>query len=126
MTPLIYVACGGAIGASARYLLGLTSLRLLGSDFPWGTFFANVIGGVLMGCLMGWLAARTSGSENIRLFAGVGLLGGFTTFSAFSLESWMMIERKAYGLFALYAGASVILSILAVALGLWLMRGASA
>ena len=124
MTSFLTVALGGALGASARHGLSLAMLRFFGAEFPLGTLFANIIGGLLMGVLMGWLVRETPESANsIRLFAGVGILGGFTTLSAFSLESIRMLEAKTYGIFFTYVGASVILSIAAVALGLYLMRG---
>ena len=123
MTSFFTVALGGAIGASARHGLGVAMLRFFGPGFPLGTFLANIIGGLLMGLLMGWLMRETpEGSDSIRLFAGVGVLGGFTTFSAFSLEAMRMLESKSYGIFFGYVGASVVLSIAAVALGLFIMR----
>lgn len=124
MTSFLTVALGGAIGASARHGLSLAMLRFFGPGFPIGTLLANVIGGLLMGVLMGWLVREMpTESNSIRLFAGVGVLGGFTTFSAFSLDALRMLETKSYGLFFGYVGASVILSIAAVALGLFIMRG---
>lgn len=124
MMSFFTVALGGAIGASARHGLGLALLRLSGPSFPAGTLVANIIGGFLMGMLMGWLMkAAPDNANNIRLFAGVGILGGFTTFSAFSLEAMRMLEAKSYGMFSAYVGASVVFSIAAVALGLILMRG---
>ncbi|MEP4051537.1 MAG: CrcB family protein [Litorimonas sp.] len=126
MTSFLTVALGGAIGASARHGLSLGMLRLFGPGFPIGTLLANVVGGLLMGVLMGWLVRDMPTEANsIRLFAGVGVLGGFTTFSAFSLEALRMLETKSYGVFFGYVGASVILSIAAVALGLFIMRGTS-
>jgi len=125
MTSFLTVALGGAIGASARHGLGMITLRIFGPGFPIGTLLANVIGGVLMGLLVGWLVREMPSNANtIRLFAGVGVLGGFTTFSAFSLDAMRMLETKAYSAFIGYVGASVILSIAAVALGLFLMRAA--
>ncbi len=126
MTSFLSVALGGAIGASARHGLGLAILRFFGPGFPVGTLVANVLGGLLMGLLMGWLL-RTApeNANNIRLFAGVGVLGGFTTFSAFSLDAIRLLESKAIGPFLGYVSASVVLSIAAVALGLFLMRGAT-
>jgi len=125
MTSFLTVALGGAIGASARHGLGMITLRIFGPGFPIGTLLANVIGGVLMGLLVGWLVREMPSNANtIRLFAGVGVLGGFTTFSAFSLDAMRMLETKAYSVFIGYVGASVILSIAAVALGLFLMRAA--
>jgi CrcB protein len=126
MMSFLTVALGGAIGASARYGLGLAMTRLFGSGFPIGTLMANVIGGLLMGLLMGWIIRDAPQSaDTLKLFAGVGVLGGFTTFSAFSLEAMRMIEAKTFGLFFGYVSLSVILAIAAVALGLFLMRGAA-
>ena len=126
MTSFLTVALGGAIGASARHGLGLAMLRFFGPGFPIGTLVANVVGGLLMGLLMGWLMrAGPDNANTIRLFAGVGVLGGFTTFSAFSLDAMRMLEVKAMGQFFGYVSASVVLSITAVALGLFLMRSAT-
>lgn len=122
MSGFLYVAMGGALGASARYGLGQILSSKSTSGFPVGTFAANITGGFLMGLLVAWLALKVNGGENLRLFLGVGLLGGFTTFSAFSLETMLMIERKAYGLAGAYISGSVILSVLALMLGLALGR----
>ena len=123
MTSFLTVALGGAIGASARHGLGMVTLRIFGPGFPIGTLLVNIVGGLLMGILMGWLLREMpSNANSIRLFAGVGVLGGFTTFSAFSLDAMRMLETKAHGIFLGYVGTSVILSIAAVALGLFLMR----
>jgi CrcB protein len=125
MPNLLIVMLGGALGAGARHLAGAFALARFGPGFPWGTLTVNLAGGLLMGLLAGWLA-RSGGSEQARLFLAVGLLGGFTTFSAFSLEVFLMIERGQYGPAALYIGASVIGSVLLLLLGLWAMRGAPA
>ena len=117
----ILVALGGGMGAMGRYGLGQFTLRTLGADFPYGTMAANILGGFLMGLLAGWLTTKSDG-ESVRLFLGVGLLGGFTTFSAFSLEAWQMIEQGRYSAFAIYAGGSVVLAILALAVGLFMAR----
>ena len=127
MSGILYVALGGAVGASFRYVLGLFAARTLGPDYPYGTFAANVLGGFLMGILAGWLAFKVSASstaspENMRLFLGVGLLGGFTTFSSFSLEAFRMLESKAYGAFAGYVGGSVVLAIGALIIGMMIAR----
>lgn len=122
MNTVLYVAAGGAIGASLRHLLSAAFLRLGGTGFSYGTFTANVLGSFAMGILVGWLALRVSGGEAARLFLGVGLLGGFTTFSAFSLEAVLMLEKKAYGAFAAYAAGSVVLSLIALIAGLILAR----
>lgn len=122
MTRFLIVAAGGALGAMARYGLG----RLLpAAGWPWPTLIANVAGGLLMGLLAGWLAFRAGAhGETIRLFAAVGVLGGFTTFSAFSLETALMIERREFALAGGYVAASVVLSIAALFLGLMLARRA--
>jgi len=119
------VMIGGAIGAGLRYQLGRGTLRLLGPGYPWGTLAANVIGGLAMGLLAGWLAGRAQGGEEIRLFAAVGVLGGFTTFSAFSLETMLMIERGEWMAGLGYVLLSVIVAIGALALGLAMMRAAA-
>ncbi|WP_371396945.1 CrcB family protein [Fretibacter rubidus] len=126
MNGFIYVAMGGAIGASLRHLLSGAMMRAFGPDKPLGfmsaTFCANVLGGFLMGVLVGWLALRVSGGEGLRLFLGVGLLGGFTTFSAFSLEAVNMFERRDYGPLLAYVSGSVLLSCAALLLGFIVAR----
>lgn len=124
MTRFLLVASGGALGAMARYGLSLLAIRLApGAAWPWGTFAANVAGGFLAGMLVGWLALRSGGgSEALRLFAAVGVLGGFTTFSAFSLETAVLMERREIALAAAYVAASVLLAVGAVFAGLFLAR----
>ena len=121
---LLLVAAGGGLGAMARYGLGLMAGRMApGAAWPWGTFAANVIGGLAMGVLVGWLTVRGGAQqEAIRLFAAVGVLGGFTTFSAFSLEAVMMIERRQLGLAAAYVAGSVVLALFALFVGLMIAR----
>jgi fluoride exporter len=122
MTRFLIVAAGGALGAVARYGVG----RLLpASGWPWATLTVNVVGGLLMGLLAGWLAFRGgANSESLRLFAAIGLLGGFTTFSAFSLETALMIERRQLAMAGGYVAASVALSVLALFIGLMVARRA--
>jgi fluoride exporter len=116
----LVMACGG-IGAVLRYQLGRMLVSSSGG-WPWGTFVANVLGGLLMGVLAAWLLRAGEGAENIRLLLGVGLLGGFTTFSAFSLDMMRMIEGGAVGLALLYALASVTVALLALFAGLTLAK----
>ena len=123
MERLVLVFVGGGAGALARHLTGQLTLRALGPAWPHGTFAVNVVGGLLMGLLAGWLAHR-GGEHQMRwaLLLGVGLLGGFTTFSAFSLETVLMLQKKAFGQAGAYVMASVVLSVAAVWLGLLLSR----
>lgn len=116
------VALGGGLGAVGRFHLGRITLHAFGPDWPWGTLIANISGGFLMGCLAGILAGLSSGGEGWRLFVGVGLLGGFTTFSAFSLETVNMLMRGQWALASGYAIFSVFVSILALLGGLMLAR----
>jgi CrcB protein len=117
------VAAGGATGAVMRYLTGMASLRLLGPGWPWGTLSVNVVGGLAMGLLVTTLALRGGADqERWRVLLGVGVLGGFTTFSAFSLEVALMIERKEWPQAFGYSTLSVVLSVAALFAGLMLAR----
>lgn len=123
MQTLLLVAAGGATGSVLRYLLGVQATRALGPGWPYGTFTANVVGGLLMGVLAGWLALRGGADgEKWRVLLGVGVLGGFTTFSAYSLEVALMIERRAWGEAFAYSLGSVVLSVAALFAGLLLVR----
>ena len=122
MKLVLLAAAGGAIGAAGRYLVGLGAARLLGFAFPWGTLIVNVAGCFAMGVLVELIALRTSASNEVRVFLATGVLGGFTTFSAFSLDFAMLLERREHMAAALYAGSSVLLSILALFAGLGLVR----
>ncbi|MBL8651096.1 MAG: fluoride efflux transporter CrcB [Sphingopyxis sp.] len=121
MNGLFPVMIGGAIGAGARHLVGGAMLVRLGPGFPWWTLSINVIGSLAMGVLISWLA-RSGGTEAARLFFGVGVLGGFTTFSAFSLEFWTLVERGQSAQAFAYVAASVIGAIAACGIGLLAMR----
>ena len=117
MNPLILVMAGGAIGAAMRY--GLSRALPVGADgWPWPTFIANVLGGLAMGVLAAWVLRGDNSAEPLRLFVGVGVLGGFTTFSAFSLEMAQMVERGQIGLSAVYALVSVLVALGALFAGM--------
>jgi fluoride exporter len=122
MRLVLYAAAGGAIGTAARHLVNVGFGRWLGPGFPWSTLFVNVVGGFLMGALIEALALRFDGSLELRTFLATGILGGFTTFSAFSMDAMLLMQRGETATAALYIGASVLLSILALLAGLWLMR----
>ncbi len=118
---ILQVALGGAFGASARYMTGVGVVRLVGFQaMPLGVMVANVVGSFIMGVLVVYLGQR--GLSHLNPFLMTGLLGGYTTFSAFSLESWTLFERGQIGLAALYVALSVGLSLLGLILGVWLMR----
>jgi CrcB protein len=120
------VALGGAIGSVLRYQAGRLITLLLGpaavTAFPWATLTVNVVGSLAMGVLAGFLARYGSGGEHWRLFVGVGLLGGFTTFSSFSLELMMLIERGQPSLAFLYAAISLLAGLTGLYIGLIVMR----
>jgi CrcB protein len=120
--PLLLVAFGGGIGACLRYLVGRWTLVAFGPGLPFGTWSVNILGSFAMGLLAGWLTRADANSNELRLLLGVGVLGGFTTFSAFSLDMFTMIERNEIGLAAAYAVSSVAGSVLALMTGVWLAR----
>ncbi|NGN39845.1 fluoride efflux transporter CrcB [Mesorhizobium sp. CGMCC 1.15528] len=122
MYNLVLVAIGGAIGASLRHLVNLAALRLVGMTFPWGTMAINIAGSFAMGVFVELLARRFGASNEVRLFVATGILGGFTTFSAFSLDFAVLWERGAALPALAYVLVSVIGAILALFLGLWLVR----
>jgi CrcB protein len=121
MFNLLLVVVGGGIGAGIRHLTNMGALRLVGPNYPWGTMAINIVGSFAMGLFIATMARR-GGTNEVRLFVATGILGGFTTFSAFSLDFATLWERgatlPAFG----YALASVIGAIIALFLGLWLAR----
>ena len=121
---LAQVALGGALGAMGRYLTGVAAVRLMGHGFPWGTLAVNIAGSFLMGVLVVVLAKK--GGTHLAPLLVTGVLGGFTTFSTFSLDVLTIYERGQVALAAGYAAASLILSLGAIALALTLTRGALA
>ena len=116
------VFLGAGAGGMLRHAVNTLSLRLAGPGFPWGTLLVNVVGSLLMGLIAGWFAFRGEGSQTWRLFLTTGVLGGFTTFSAFSLDAALLYERGAWGPLAFYVIGSVVISLLALFAGLALFR----
>lgn len=113
---------GGAFGSGARFLTGKLTLAWFGPNYPWGTLAVNLIGGFLMGVFVGTLAKLGQGGEQWRLLIAVGVLGGYTTFSAFTLDLMNMIQRGDYGMGLAYVLASVVGSALALFAGLSILR----
>ncbi len=127
MYPVLLVGIGGAIGSVARYGSGILVGRLWPSAFPLATLLVNIAGSLLMGLFIGWLTrAEPAWAADARLFVAVGVLGGFTTLSSFSLDTVVLLERGQIGQAALYVLLSVTVSIAALFAGLLLMRGAVA
>ena len=123
MIPILLVGIGGAIGSIARYLSGVLVGRVWPTTFPLATMLVNISGSLVMGLFIGWLARTTPAWQaDARLFVAVGVLGGFTTLSSFSLDTVMLLERGEIGQAALYVGGSVIVSIAALFVGLLVMR----
>jgi fluoride exporter len=123
MQAYLLVGLGGAIGAVARYGTGVLVGQLWRYPFPLATLLINIVGSLAMGLLVGWLARALPPAQNeIRLFVAVGILGGFTTFSAFSLEVVTLIERGNLGQAAIYVLGSVIVSVVALLVGLLVFR----
>lgn len=126
MKHLILIMLGGGVGAGLRHLVGMLSLRLLGGGFPFGTLTVNLVGSFAMGVFISWLAIRSSGDQSLRYFIATGVLGGFTTFSAFSLDFAFLWERGQQALAFGYVAISVAGSLLAIFAGLALVRAITA
>lgn len=122
MIHVLLVALGGAIGSAARYGVNVWSARAFGLGFPWGTLTVNVVGGLVMGLLAALFALKAEAPHEAKLFLMTGALGGFTTFSAFSLDAVALWERGEATTAALYVLSSVGLSIAALIAGLALGR----
>src|ERR1700710_865180 len=122
MRNYLLVFIGGGAGASLRHFINITSSRLLGTAFPYHTFIINISGSIAMGLIAGYLASRGEASQPWRLFLMTGILGGYTTFSAFSLDAVLLYERGETGLALLYVLGSVVLSIAGLVTGLALVR----
>ncbi|MBC8038269.1 MAG: fluoride efflux transporter CrcB [Rhizobiales bacterium] len=119
---LLWVAAGGALGSAARHMVNVWSGRMLGAEFPWHTLIVNIAGCFIVGLLVELMALKLNVSIEARAFLTTGILGGFTTFSAFSLDFALLVERKSYGLAGGYAASSVVVSLIAVFAGLYLVR----
>jgi CrcB protein len=119
----LIVFIGAGIGGALRHGVNIGAARLLGFGFPYGTFAVNIIGSFVMGLLAGYFAFRPGVGQHVRLFLTTGILGGFTTFSSFSLDAALLIERNAWGLALGYVVGSVAAGLSALFLGLALFRG---
>jgi CrcB protein len=125
VSHLLLVAAGGGIGAGLRHVVNLGAMRVAGPNYPWGTLAVNLVGSFVMGLFIALLGRRLGGSTELRLFVATGILGGFTTFSSYSLDFATLWERGA-ALTALgYVLLSVLGAIVALFLGLWLARAIS-
>jgi CrcB protein len=123
MNGFLAVAAGGALGAAMRHGVGQLAVRHMPDHWPYGTFTVNILGSFFMGFLISWLAFRGQGGpQELRLFLATGLLGGFTTFSAFSLEVANYVRSGDMTRAAAYAGLSVALGLVALLIGLWVAR----
>ena len=124
MISYLVVFIGAGIGGSIRHGMNIWVARFMGTDFPYHTFILNIAGSLAMGLVAGWFAERGGAAGHMRLFLATGILGGFTTFSAFSLDAVLLWERHEHLLALLYVGGSVAIAIAGLMLGLWIMRTA--
>ncbi|KAF0220004.1 MAG: CrcB [Rhodospirillaceae bacterium] len=122
LTALLWVATGGALGSVARYLSMVLLGQWLGTGFPWGTLFVNIVGSFVMGVLAELGALAWQPSQDIKLFLMTGILGGFTTFSTFSLDVALLVERHDWAVAALYVAVSVLASVGALFAAMALVR----
>jgi CrcB protein len=122
MLAYLIVFFGAGIGGALRHGVNVWSARLVGTNFPYGTITVNVVGSLVMGLLASYFAFRGSESQHWRLFLTTGVLGGFTTFSSFSLDVSLLYERGELATTAFYIVASVTISVAALFGGLWVMR----
>lgn len=118
----LIVFLGAGVGGALRHGVNTLGMRLLGTGFPFGTLTVNILGSLAMGLLAGWFAQKGEASQHLRLFLTTGILGGFTTFSTFSLDIAVLWERGAVALCALYVALSLAVSVGTLFFGLWLMR----
>ena len=126
MIGYVVVFVGAGIGGMVRHFMNIWVARLAGTHFPMHTFAINVTGSLVMGMVASWFALKGGATGHLRLFLATGVLGGYTTFSAFSLDAILLWERHDYLLAAYYVGGSVVLSLLGLMAGLWIVRTALA
>ena len=122
MSSFFWVALGGAVGSVARFGVNIVTPRFLGQDFPWATLTVNILGSLVMGFLAAFLTEKYADQPDLRLFLLTGVLGGFTTFSAFSLDVFNLVQRGESSTAMIYTVASVVLSIIAVFAGFMVSR----
>jgi CrcB protein len=126
MIGYVVVFVGAGLGGMVRHFMNIWVARLAGTHFPMHTLVINATGSMVMGMIAGWFALKGGATGHLRLFLATGVLGGYTTFSAFSLDAILLWERHDYLLAAYYVGGSVVLSLLGLVAGLWIMRTALA
>ena len=126
MMGYLVVFVGAGVGGAIRHGLNIAIGHAMGTHFPWHTFAINIVGSLVMGLVAGWFTFRADPTGHLRLFLTTGILGGFTTFSAFSLDAALLWERSEHLLAALYVGGSVAGALAGLGLGLWVMRTALA
>jgi fluoride exporter len=124
MIGYVVVFVGAGLGGMVRHFMNIWVAKLAGTHFPMHTLAINVTGSMVMGMIAGWFALKGAAAGHLRLFLATGVLGGYTTFSAFSLDAILLWERHDYLLAAYYVGGSVVLSLLGLVAGLWIMRTA--
>lgn len=118
----LLIFLGGGIGSVLRHTVNQISASLFGMNFPWGTLLVNIVGSLAMGLLAGWFTFRGEGGQLLRLFLATGVLGGFTTFSAFSLDAALLWERGQTAAVCMYAVGSVMAAIIGIFAGIAIMR----
>ena len=124
MLGYLVVFIGAGVGGAVRHGVNIWAARLLGTGFPVGTLIINIAGSLTMGLVAGWFALKGGATGHLRLFLATGILGGFTTFSAFSLDAVLLWERHEHLMAALYVGGSLVGALAGLVLGLWIMRTA--
>jgi fluoride exporter len=122
MMGYVVVFVGAGVGGAIRHAMNIWVARLMGTHFPWHTFAINISGSLVMGLVAGWFAEKGGAGGHLRLFLATGVLGGYTTFSAYSLDAVLLWERQEHLLSALYVGGSVVCAIAGLMLGLWIIR----